>query len=90
MKPPLAVLTDPRGAQALFSANLHAWRARQHLLLKEVAGRLGVSVSTLDAWERGRRFPTADRLDRLARLLGQPVCLLLRPARGPCPPRPGA
>jgi hypothetical protein len=75
------------GAQEVFSKNLTAWRRRRGLLLKMVASDLSVSVSTLDAWETGRRFPTAEHLDRIARITGIPPCLLFCRGNGECPYR---
>jgi len=75
------------GAQRLFSRNLKAWRKKRHLLLKTVAVDLGVSVSTLDTWETGHRFPTAEHLDRIVRVTGIPVCLLFCCKNGECPHR---
>ena len=72
-------------SQGLFSKNLRAWRLKQHLLLKTVASDLGISVPTLDAWETGHRFPTAEHLDRISSVTGIPICLLFCARNGECP-----
>jgi len=66
-------------AQALLSRRLSAYRQGRHLLLKQMAPDLGVAVSTLDAWERGERFPSARHLDRIAAYTGVPVYQLFVP-----------
>ena len=74
------------GAQSLFSRNLARWRREKDLLLKQVAPELGVSTSTLDAWEKGDRFPTGEHLHSVAVCTGLPVCrLFCRMQEGRCP-----
>jgi transcriptional regulator with XRE-family HTH domain len=80
--------TAPLGvskAQDLFSENLRAWRVKRNLLLKQVAADMDVSVPTLNAWETGHRFPTAEHLDWISRVTGIPVCLLFCGRNGECP-----
>ena len=83
--------TTPRArsndAQALVSQNLKKWRHDHHLLLKEMAPALGVSKATLDAWERGKRFPTGTHLTKLAGYTQMPVCWLFCSGDGDCPCR---
>jgi len=74
-------MADPRLVEkclpsAVFSARLKQWRKVHHLLLKQVAPELGVSVATFDAWENGRRFPSGSHLDRIVQLTGMPACML--------------
>ena len=80
-------MTGPRfeDAQSLFSRNLHLWRKEHGLLLKEMAPLLGVSVSTLDAWETGVRFPTGEHLTAISRCERVPVHCLFCPHTGACP-----
>ena len=61
---------------------LRIWRAHAGLPLKRMAADLGVSPSSLYAWETGARFPTAEKLDDLAKYLG------LCPKRILCPAEP--
>ena len=53
--------------------------------LKHLADELSVSVSTVSQWENGRRFPSLERLEAVARAMGQRVCCLLYPDEGECP-----
>jgi len=79
--------SDRSKAQILFSKNLRAWRAEHGFPLKQVASDLKVSVPTVDAWETGHRFPTAEHLDRIAKRTGIPVCMLFCSGNGHCPYR---
>ena len=74
------------GAQSLFSRNLTRWRRKKDRLLKQVAPELGVSISALNAWERGDRFPTGEHLHKIAVHTGLPVCrFFCRMQEGRCP-----
>ena len=75
---------DGETAQTLLSRNLSQWRREHGLLLKQMAPDLGVSVPTLDAWERGRRFPTGEHLTVLSGYMGVPVCRLFCFPPGGC------
>ena len=56
--------------------HLRTWLAVRRQLLKTVAGRLGVGLSTVSQWSHGRRFPRPVDIDRIAALLGvTPACL---------------
>ena len=68
-----------------FAERLRVWRHTRNLLLKKVAGDLGVSVSVLSQWENGHRYPTLRNLQRLSQLIGLPVCCLLYEGKGECP-----
>ena len=74
-------------AQALFSKNLARWRRASGLPLKEVAPELGVSISTLDSWEIGDRFPTGEHLDAISSHTGIPLCRLFCHDQTQCPTR---
>ena len=76
--------TDTAGR--LLSKNLAGWRRDNTLVLRQIAPKLGVSVSTLDAWERNTRFPTGEHLDKIAAYTGIPVCrLFCRRPEESCP-----
>jgi transcriptional regulator with XRE-family HTH domain len=44
-------------------------RERRGLSAREVARQAGISVETLSAWERGRRYPSLQSLEALAPVL---------------------
>lgn len=71
-------------AQA-FGNTLREWRIGRQLPLKAVASEIGVSVSTVDAWETAVRFPSGVHLDRVSAYMGLPVCALLYHTSGGCP-----
>ena len=75
----------PENAGGLLARNLAHWRRQHDLLLKQMAPELGVSVSTLDAWETGDRFPTEGHLTVLSRYTGLPVCRLFCADPTTCP-----
>lgn len=52
------------------TAILRAIRRRAHLPLRVLAARAGTSHSTLAAYERGRKVPGVDTLDRIVRAAG--------------------
>lgn len=52
-------------------------RRNAELTQGQVAKRLGVSITTIHAYERGGRLITADRLKRLAKTYGVPAADLL-------------
>jgi transcriptional regulator with XRE-family HTH domain len=60
-----------------FGGRLSRARAASGLSTKELAWRLGVKSSTIDAWERDRSQPSALRMNRLAGLLGIGLSWLL-------------
>lgn len=49
------------------------YRRSRGLSAEEVAARVGMSTSTIRAYERGARRPPADVLVRLADVLGAPL-----------------
>ena len=53
--------------------NIQAYRIRKLLTQEDLAERLGVSRSTVAAWETGRIYPQASRLMDLAKALGVTV-----------------
>jgi len=66
---------DPRAIR--FSKFLRDWRCVQNLKLETAARGLGVSVSTWDHWETGRRVPSLTNLFAIADFLKIPAqCLI--------------
>jgi transcriptional regulator with XRE-family HTH domain len=59
-----------------FAIVFKTWRQRNSLLLKQIAAELGVSASTVNLWEMGRRFPTGKNIEALAQYTGLPPCRL--------------
>lgn len=49
---------------------LEAARVNAGMLQKEVCERLGISMTTLVNWEKGKTAPTVDRAVELAELYG--------------------
>lgn len=64
------VSTHSCRAARVFAHNLHRWRKSVGLPLKDVADHLGVSVSIVCAWERGKRFPNIFHLEKLSEYTG--------------------
>jgi len=62
----------------MFGQRLRAWRLKKGWALRAVAEELGVSVQVLSDWERGKRFPTVQHLQTLAKVLDTPLCVLFR------------
>jgi len=72
-------------AREALAHHLHAWRDENNVPLKALATELGVSISTVSAWEHGKRFPSGDHLDRLSEFTEMPVCALLYHGTEGCP-----
>jgi transcriptional regulator with XRE-family HTH domain len=68
----------------LLGYQLSRWRVEKKLSLKKMALDLGVSESTVSLWEHGRRFPSSENLDCLARYMDKSVCHLVRQRTAPC------
>jgi DNA-binding XRE family transcriptional regulator len=51
------------GVRQAFSTAFARWRKEKGFPLKQVAADLGVSISTVNAWERGERFPTGHHIE---------------------------
>jgi transcriptional regulator with XRE-family HTH domain len=74
---------DP--GQEFSSVSLRTWRALRGLTQLALSESAKVCVTTICEWERGRRVPSADQLERVAHALG---CTLDDLARDPvliCP-----
>jgi DNA-binding transcriptional regulator YiaG len=59
---------------ATFAASFRNWRQENNLTLKEVAFDLGISISTVNSWELGVRFPSGQHLEMLVNYTGHPPC----------------
>ena len=57
-----------------FAAAFKKWRRQNNIPLKQIAADLGVSITTIDLWESGRRFPCSEHLDALAEYIGLLPC----------------
>jgi transcriptional regulator with XRE-family HTH domain len=62
--------------RASFACAFGTWRRENKVPLKKVAVELGVSISTVNAWERGERFPTGHNFEMLVEYTGLPPCRL--------------
>ena len=63
--------------RASFACAFRSWRRRSRVPLKRIAADLGLSVSTVNAWELGQRFPTGYNFELLVAYTGLPPCRLL-------------
>lgn len=83
------VTTEPKlccDIRATFAAAFRAWRLKNNIPLKQVAKDLGLSVSTVNSWELGRRFPTGYNFEMLANYTGLPPCRLFCVMADKCVP----
>ena len=69
-----------------FAKAFSAWRQRSQIPLKELAAGLGVSKSTVSAWELGERFPSAEHFQALVNFTGIPPCRLFCIMANDCVP----
>lgn len=60
-----------------FGGRLSRAREASGLSTRELAWRLGVRQATIDAWERDRSQPSAQRMNRLSGLLGVSLSWML-------------
>jgi transcriptional regulator with XRE-family HTH domain len=60
-----------------FGGRLARARAASGLSVKELAWQLGVKQATIDAWERDRSQPSAQRMNRLSGLLSVSLSWML-------------
>jgi transcriptional regulator with XRE-family HTH domain len=70
---------------AAFAYRLRRWRQRRRIPLKQLAAKLGVSVSVISAWEKGQRFPNLKHLEAVAKHTGIPTCQFLYHGPADCP-----
>lgn len=50
-----------------------------------MASDLGVSISIVSAWENATRFPSAERLQEIAKYTGIPICEFFYSGPEECP-----
>ena len=74
---------DVRGS---FAIAFSMWRKKNNIQLKQIAADLGLSVSTINAWELGKRFPTGRHFELLANYTGVPPCRLFCVMADKCVP----
>ncbi len=63
-------------ARASFAAAFRHWRQTNKVPLKKIARDLGVSISTVNSWESGARFPGGYNFEMLVDYTGLPPCKL--------------
>ncbi|TFG47163.1 MAG: XRE family transcriptional regulator [Candidatus Brocadiia bacterium] len=51
---------------SIVGQSLHEWRKEKNLPLKHVAQDLGVSLSIISGWEKGKRFPSQANFKRIS------------------------
>ena len=83
MEPKAQYHCDFRASFAIAFGN---WRCKQQISLKQLAMDLGVSTSTVSAWELGERFPTGRHFERLVTYTGLPPCKLFCVMADKCVP----
>jgi len=72
-------------AAMAFGNHLRDWREHNDVSLKEMAADLDISISTVSAWETGRRFPSGVHCDLVAEYLSEPVYQLFYNEKGTGP-----
>jgi len=72
--------------RANFARALKLWRKRHDLPLKKVAADLGFAISTIQAWESGKRFPNRDNLELIIHYTGLAPCQLFCERNDHCVP----
>jgi transcriptional regulator with XRE-family HTH domain len=60
-----------------FAENVHRLRLKNKLSQKDLAKRVGISVSYVSMLERGHRSPPLETVEKLAKSLGVPPTKLL-------------
>jgi transcriptional regulator with XRE-family HTH domain len=60
-----------------FAENVHRLRLKNKLSQKELAKRVGISVSYVSMLERGHRSPPLETVEKLAKALAVPPTKLL-------------
>ena len=72
--------------RASFATAFSAWRHENNIPLKKIARDLGLSVSTINSWELGERFPTGRNFEMLVNYTGVPPCRLFCVMADKCVP----
>jgi len=76
----------PCDIRTSFAKTFGAWRRENNIPLKQIAAELGISLSTVDAWELGERFPTGEHFQALVNYTGLPPCRLFCVVADQCVP----
>lgn len=69
-----------------FATAFRNWRLKNHIPLKTIALDLGLSISTVNSWELGERFPTGRNFEMLVNYTGVPPCRLFCVMADKCVP----
>ena len=72
--------------RASFATAFRNWRVKNRLPLKQIAKDMGLSVSTVNSWELGERFPSGSNFERLVNYTGVPPCKLFCVMADQCVP----
>lgn len=72
--------------RASFACAFGDWRRKKKVPLKRIAKDLGLSISTVSAWESGQRFPTGCNFELLVEYTGLPPCKLFCVMADKCVP----
>ncbi len=72
--------------RASFACAFRNWRHKHRIPLKKIARDLGLSISTVSAWQLGEEFPTACNLELLVEYTGLPPCKLFCVMADKCVP----
>lgn len=60
----------------MYTVSLEAARVNAKLSQREAAAKLGINVTTLSNWERGKTSPDADKFKQLCALYHCPIDLI--------------
>ena len=66
----MIIIISKRDKEVICIYRIKKLRERSGMTQLELAKRMGVEQNTISQWENGTRFPRADKLPQLARLLG--------------------
>lgn len=72
--------------RASFATAFSTWRRKNNIPLKQIAAELGISVSTVNSWELGERFPTEGHFQALVNYTGVPPCRMFCVMADKCVP----
>ena len=67
----------------VIAANIRLWRKCSDTPLKCLADEVGVSIAVCSQWANGKRFPSPEHLQTLAKLFGCGIWCLLCPRYDP-------
>lgn len=63
--------------RGIFASAFSNWRKKNNIPLKKIAMELNVSISTVQTWASGKRFPSGNHFELLVDYTGIPPCRLL-------------